>query len=115
MVKAAFVVWQDRIAPLFDTSRQTHIVEVLPDRTLMERSENLQGLAPVTKVMRLVEWDVSTLICGAISRQVQTIAAAHGIHVIPLIAGDLHAVIQAWLNNRLQDPEYKLPGCGPKP
>jgi predicted Fe-Mo cluster-binding NifX family protein len=113
MVKAAFVAWQERIAPLFDTSRQVYIVKILPGRKLVERIETFQDPSPVAKVLCLVEWDVSALICGAISRHVQAIAAANGIQVISYVAGDVHAVIGAWLQGCLDDPAFKLPGCRP--
>ena len=111
-MKAAFATWQGRIAPLFETSRQAHIVTVLPDGMLEERGECFQEQSPVGKILCLVEWEVNTVICGAISRQVQAIAAAHGIHVIPFVAGDLRAVIQAWIDQRIGNAEYAMPGCG---
>ena len=112
MVKAAFVTWQGRIAPLFETSRQAHIVEVLPDGMLEERGECFQAQSPVGKILCLVEWEVDKVICGAISRQVQAIAAAHGIDVIPFVAGDLREVIQAWIDQRIGEAQYAMPGYG---
>lgn len=112
MVKAAFVVWQGLIAPLFDTSRMACIVEVLPERAAAERIEYFQETSPAAKVLRLVEWEVTTLVCGAISRHVQAIAVANGIQVISYVAGDAQAVMRAWLEERIDDAEFKMPGCG---
>jgi predicted Fe-Mo cluster-binding NifX family protein len=111
-VKAAFATWQGRIAPLFDTSRQAWIVECLRGRIVSEQSQSLKDPSPVGKAMCLVEWEVSALICGAISRQLQAMVSAHGIRVIPFVSGDLRQVIQAWLEGRIQDGQYKMPGCG---
>jgi hypothetical protein len=111
-VKAAFATWHDRIAPLFDTSRHAHIVEAVPGRVQVERRECFGDDSPVGKVLCLVEWGVGTLVCGAISRPVQAIAAAHGIQVFPFIAGGLHGVVQAWLDGRIQDARYAMPGHG---
>jgi predicted Fe-Mo cluster-binding NifX family protein len=113
MVNAAFVSWQGRIAPLFDTSRLVHIVQARPCAKPVERIEAFPNPSPISKVLFLVEWGVSSLICGAISRHVQAIAAANGIQVISYIAGDVRAVIGAWHEGRLDDPLFKLPGCRP--
>ncbi|MBR9982646.1 MAG: hypothetical protein KFF50_16565 [Desulfatitalea sp.] len=111
-MKAAFATWNGRIAPLFDTSRQAHIVEVLSERVFKEQRECFQDQTPVGKVLCLVEWGVTTLVCGAISRPLHVIVTAHGIRVISFVAGDLKEVTHAWLEGRIHEKGYAMPGYG---
>jgi len=112
-MKAAFAYWDDRIAPVFDISRQLHLVEAAAGRIVAETGEVLAEDLPVQKALRLVELGVDTLVCGAISRPFQERIAAYGIQVIPFVAGDLNEVIQAWLGGNLERDTFAMPGrCG---
>jgi hypothetical protein len=110
MMKAAFATWHERIAPLFDTSRHAHLLEVLPGCIPIERREYFSGESPVQNVLRLVEWEVDTLVCGAISRPLQAIVMAHGIQIIAFVSGDLREVMDAWLDGHIHDLQYAMPG-----
>ncbi len=109
-MKAAFATWHERIAPLFDTSRHVHLFEFLPGCIPIERRECFTSESPVRNVLCLVEWEVGTLVCGAISRPVQAIVLAHGIQIIPFVAGDLREVLQAWRDGRIHNLQYAMPG-----
>jgi len=111
-MKAAFAYWDDRIAPVFDISRQLHLVEAASGRIVAETGEVLADELPVQKALRLVELGVDTLVCGAISRPFQERIAAYGIQVIPFVAGDLNEVIQAWLGGNLERDTFAMPVCG---
>jgi len=110
-MKAAFTTWNNRIAPVFDVSRVACIVEVESGGIVGERLEAFQNELPAKKILRLVEWEVDTLVCGAISRTMQSILTAQGIRVIPFVAGELHEVIDAWLADRIKNGGFAMPGC----
>lgn len=111
MKKTAFATWDDRIAPVFDIARRIHVVEADSGRIVAETGEVLADDLPVQKVLRLVELGVGTLVCGAISRPFHETVAAHGIRVIPFVAGDLSEVIQAWLGGNFERGTFAMPGC----
>ncbi|MCJ8501633.1 NifB/NifX family molybdenum-iron cluster-binding protein [Desulfatitalea alkaliphila] len=111
-MKAAFAIWNDRIAPLFDTSHHAQVVEVVSGRIICQRRECFEDQTAVGKVFCLVEWGVGTLICGAISRPLQAIVTAHGIQVVAFVAGDLQDVTRAWLEGRVMEAGYAMPGHG---
>ncbi len=96
---------------MFDTANQIHIVEYEPGMIVSEVTEELTGNQPVQRIMRLVDLEVGTLVCGAISRQTQGMVGAYGILTIPFVAGDLKDVINAWLHGNLDRPVYSMPGC----
>ena len=110
-MKAAFSIWDNRIAPVFDVARQIRLVEAESGRILGETLETLEGDIPMPKAHRLAELGAGELVCGAISRPLQAMVAAYGIRVIAFVAGDLREVIEAWLHNRLESDLYAMPGC----
>jgi predicted Fe-Mo cluster-binding NifX family protein len=112
MVKAAFASWNDRIAPVFDVAQWIQLVETETGRIINQNRASVAGETPSQKASRLAELEVGILVCGAISRPMQTVIAAYGIEVIPFIAGDLQEVIQAWLCGKLAGSnQYLMPGC----
>lgn len=112
MMKAAFACWEDRIAPVFDTTRQIDVVEAESGRIIGQTRVQLpeDGL-PVQKALHLSELGVGALVCGAISRPLHAIVAGYGIQVIPFVAGELREVIQAWLRGKLDRDAFAMPGC----
>lgn len=110
-MKTAFAHWDHRIAPVFDTARQVHVVETAAGQIIGEKQEILTEDLTVQKVLQLVELGIDTLVCGAITRPMQGLVTAYGIQVIPFVAGDLREVIQAWLRGHLLRDEFVMPGC----
>jgi predicted Fe-Mo cluster-binding NifX family protein len=111
-MKAAFAVWDDRIAPLFDVARHVHLVEADAGRIVAESETDLPVDVVARKVRRLADLGVGTLICGAISGPVQGVVAAFGIRLVPFVAGDLSEVVKAWLSGDLDGDRFAMPGCG---
>jgi len=112
-MKTAFTYWHkdNRIAPVFDISRQIRVVESDSGRIVGESEELLEDGLAVRKVINLAQLGVATLVCGAISRPLQEMVMSNGIQVIPFVAGDLDQVIQAWLDGKLDNDSFAMPGC----
>jgi len=110
-MKTAFAYWGERISPVFDSSRQIYVVEEDSGRIVGASQEMLPGDVPVQKVNRLVELGIATLVCGAISRQLRGLVEAHGIQVIPFVAGELEEIVRAWRRNGLGGDTFAMPGC----
>ena len=110
-MKAAFSIWDNRIAPVFDVARQVCLVETAPGGVIQKSQEELTGDAPVPKVLRLMELGAGTLVCGAISRPVLEMFSGYGIRVYPFVAGELQTVIDAWLRRALKSDRFAMPGC----
>jgi predicted Fe-Mo cluster-binding NifX family protein len=109
--RAAFAAWENRIAPVFDTTRQVHVIEVESGRITGEDQQELTGCVPVQKPAQLSRLGIGTLVCGAISRRLEEMTEACGIRVIPFVSGDLREVIDAWLTGRLKGDAFAMPGC----
>lgn len=110
-MKIALSVYQERIAPVFDVAGQVLVVDVKPsglgEGVLVQTNET----TPELKILKLVELEVKTLICGAISRPMLWLAKSHGIRVIDFIAGDVKRVMNAYRDHALQGCEFSMPGC----
>ena len=110
-MKTAFAYWENRIAPVFDTARDLLLVESEEERITREERLPLADEPPLARTLRLVELGVETLVCGAISRALQEMLLAYGIRVRGFVAGDLHEVIRAWLEGKMNQEVFAMPGC----
>lgn len=110
-MKVAFSVWDARIAPVFDTARQVHLIEAESGRIAGEGDETLPDGPPFHQVMRLADLGVGTLVCGAISWPLHTMVTAAGIRAIPFVAGTLSEVVEAWLGGTIGREHFVMPGC----
>ena len=111
VMKAAFSVWNQRIAPVFDVSRRVVVVEVQAGEVVDRRDLEFDECDPFFKLERLAELRVQALVCGAISRPLAEVAVHLGMELFPFIAGDLEEVMTAYLKGGLQSPALAMPGC----
>ena len=109
-MRAALAVWNGRISPVFDVSRQILVLDI-EDGNIVAKSEEMLDDDPVRKACTLSRLKVETLLCGAISRPLSGILASYGIRIIPFIAGDSDEVITAYLAGDLPNPKMSMPGC----
>lgn len=109
-MKVAFAIWNDRIAPVFDVARQVHIVAAEAGHIIGETRETIADDVPL-KALGLTELGAGALVCGAISRPLQSIIESYGIRVIPFVSGELREVIRAWLSDTLESGLFAMPGC----
>jgi len=110
----AIPVLRGRVAPVLNWCSRMLIFPALPDES--EGQEFwAPGLGPGERLQLLQEHGVQTLICGALSLDLQNCATELGLKVIPGVAGDIVEVIKAFRQDRLDQPEFWLPGCrGPR-
>ncbi|NLC71371.1 MAG: hypothetical protein GX751_08455 [Desulfuromonadaceae bacterium] len=110
-MKAAFTVWNDRIAPVFDVAGRLYLLEMEAGAVVAERQIGLPRALPMEKALSLQRLGIEELVCGAISRSMEIAITTRGIHVIPFVAGDFRRVVQAWLDGTLQSDRFAMPGC----
>ena len=113
-MRTVLTIWNGRIAPVFDVAGQALLVVSENGATLAEDNLVLPASSAVAKVASLAEARADVLICGAISRPARYAANAYGIEVHSFIAGTVWEVIQAWLEGRLGERAFAMPGCGGK-
>jgi len=110
-MKTAFSIWEQRIAPVLDTARHLSVVESEEKRLVKEHRHTVQGNHPSQFVTWLCTQGVETLVCGAVSRPFQEQLEAAGIQMIPFVTGELQTVIAAYLDGKLEQETFRMPGC----
>jgi predicted Fe-Mo cluster-binding NifX family protein len=110
-MKAALSIWEGRISPVFDVSRQALILTIENGVVTCRQSENIEAHTPAAKIERLLALGIGTLICGAISRPLHHELVARRVKVIPFIAGEIEAVTASFLAGRLPSATLSMPGC----
>ncbi len=110
MAKVAVPVFRSRVAPVFDSCLRVWVIHIEGD-VQTERSElHLFGVSPTERVRALTREGVTTLICGGISDGLHTLLESLGICVVCGIAGQFEDVLAAFMSNRLDNPEFYMPG-----
>ena len=111
-MKIALTVWNGRIAPVFDVSRQ--LLVLTPDDEVAAPGKMVawSGDTPAARLAVLRERGIKVLICGAISQPARLEAESMGIEVNGFIAGDVNEVLAAWRRGELASGSFAMPGCG---
>lgn len=111
-MKAAFAIWNDRIAPVFDVAGRVSLIEAekgeVLARSVHALPEEDQGFARAEWLARM---GVQCLICGAISKRLEDLIASRGIRVIPFVAGDSETILREWLAGGSIRRSFSMPGC----
>ena len=111
MTKAAFSVWDNRIAPVFDVARHMLLVETHGGRIISETRKTIDNDFPLRRALFMADLGIDILICGAISRALAEAIAAYGIRLIPFVTGELGEVKKAWLSGGVNSRRFAMPGC----
>jgi predicted Fe-Mo cluster-binding NifX family protein len=110
MAKVAIPIFRSRVAPVFDYCVRVSVFDIGDDRQI-ERSElYLDTLSPTERVRALIKGDVTTLVCGAMSEDLDKLFQTSGISVIGGIGGPVEEVLEALMSDRLDEPQYRSPG-----
>lgn len=112
-MKIAIPHWQARVSPVCDEARNFLVVDAAGDQEA-RRSEfemTPPGTDLVGRATQLLDWGVKTVICGAISQELETMLLGVGIDVISQVCGNVEDVLQAFWTGRLEQDCFALPGC----
>lgn len=110
VMKVAVPVSRNRISPVFDSAGNLLIVDFDDGRESSRRQVKMENGSPLDRVNRLVDNGVEVLLCGAISRNVTGMVEAVDIRVIPFLTGDVEILLQAFIEGRVSDPKFLMPG-----
>jgi predicted Fe-Mo cluster-binding NifX family protein len=107
----ALSVWQGRVAPVFDVSRELVVLEMTGGRISSSTPHTFTDELMARRERVLARLGVETLICGAISSSLARSLEAAGVRVIPFVAGEVGEVIGAFAAGELPCAELSMPGC----
>lgn len=110
-MKTALTVWDGRVSPVFDVSREAVILTIENGTVAASCSKKIETPTATLKIDRLMELGVETLICGAISEPLQRELTVRGVKVLGFVAGEIEEVVQAFIAGGLPGPSLAMPGC----
>jgi predicted Fe-Mo cluster-binding NifX family protein len=110
-MKAALTVWDGRMSPVFDVSREALILTIENGAVAARSIESIETPTAPLKLDRLMELGVEMLICGAISEPLQHELTTKGVKVIGFVAGEIDDVVESFLSGTLPTPALSMPGC----
>jgi len=111
MVRLAIPDWHGQVSPVFDVASRVLLVDLEGKREVRRKVVPLAGLTPAGRVLQLRTLGVDTLVCGAISRDVEALAGRRGIRVIALVSGPVATVERLVADGRPIPETCLLPGC----
>lgn len=107
-MKVVLTVSENRISPVADSARQLLVVDV-EGRTINGRyTEYLDSESVFYCARRLADLEVKIFICGAISDFFANLVEGYGIRLIPFICGEVDEVLDAYLEDSLQNPRFMM-------
>lgn len=110
-MKVAIPQWQDRVSPVFDSASRLVVVEVARGRERRRSDWPLISCNPVHRAAELQRSGADVLICGAISWPMENAVRSLGIQIVAQVCGQVEEVLKAFLDDRLSDPAFLMPGC----
>lgn len=110
-MKAALTIWEDRISPVFDVSREALIVEIENSKTVSRERFSIPASGAMEKIHWFVDKEVDALICGAISEALFREFQFYRMTVNGFIAGRVDDIIEALLKGVLDEERFLMPGC----
>jgi len=110
-MKVAIPHWQGRVSPVFDVAGNVLVVEVDDGVDQARRDVVFDVEDPQGRAARLTETGANVLVCGAISWPLEMAVSAVGIEVISQTCGDVECVLSAFIDGRLDQDAFLMPGC----
>ena len=112
LMKVLITIWNGRISPVFDVAKEALLINVENGEVVSKSSVSIVYGTCMHKVDFIISEKIDVLICGAVSRRVETELIDKGIFVYSFVSGDIDEVITGFIHNRLAKPGFAMPGCG---
>jgi predicted Fe-Mo cluster-binding NifX family protein len=114
-MKIGLPIWGQRLSPVLDFAHRLLIVEVKGGVITQRRYHLMNPRLPIiSQAAQLSHLKINLLICGSISLDLANLIRPFGIRIIPFVTGEVEKILQAYLNNTLSDPQFRMPGVDPK-
>jgi predicted Fe-Mo cluster-binding NifX family protein len=108
----AIPIHQSRVAPVLDWCSTILLIPENAGKSWHD-AERLSIETNIFELLRLLhDKDVSPIICGALSPRALSYGQHLGLEFIYGISGAIGEVIDAYLAGKLDQPRFRLPGCG---
>lgn len=113
-MKVAIAHWENRISPVFDVSDRLLLVDIENGREINRQDNILTCRGPFERAREVYRLGAHVLLCGAVSRPMETAINITGVRVIGFICGNLDNVLNAYIKGHLADKCFQMPGYDSK-
>jgi len=110
-MRLAIPQWQSRVSPVFDVAGSLLLIDLDHGVETARKGVALGEDTSSERARRMADLGIDTLICGAISRPLELALASAGIEVISQTCGDIEQVLSAYLQGRILQKPFFMPGC----
>ena len=104
-------IFEGCISPVFDVAKNLMLVDVENRQEIARAHVVLEDSNPDLKTRRVIDLGASTLICGAISKPLESCLLSAGVEVIPQTCGGVEDVLHAFVAGALDENIFVAPGC----
>jgi predicted Fe-Mo cluster-binding NifX family protein len=111
-MKIAVTVWNNRIAPVFESAGNCALIELSDGKVTQKELFTLPKDSIREKAEIFRSKEVTILVCGAISGESETMLIQRGVEVFSFIAGEFPDVLDGLKNESLFSRRFSMPGCG---
>ena len=109
-MKVAVSEYQNHVATAFDFANNVIVFTCENGKVVKKEHLILDDQFIPLRGMKLKNFGIDILICGAISNPSAFMLQHKGIEVIGGITGNVETVIQEFLSGNINSPQYWLPG-----
>ncbi|NQT38682.1 MAG: NifB/NifX family molybdenum-iron cluster-binding protein [Planctomycetes bacterium] len=110
-MRTAIPISDGRISPVFDVARRLLLVDIENEHEVRRTEEVLEEPELAARARRVAELGADTLVCGAISRPLESMLLSTGVEVIPQTCGPVEDVLRAFISGQLTEQAFVIPGC----
>ena len=110
IMKVAIPIAEGRISPVFDAAKRLLLVEIEGKCELRRSEEALEQSEFTARARRVADLGAGVLICGAITKPLESMLASEGVKAISRTCGYVDEVIAAFASDRLPQKAFAIPG-----
>ncbi|MBN1772360.1 MAG: NifB/NifX family molybdenum-iron cluster-binding protein [Deltaproteobacteria bacterium] len=107
----AIPVADDRISPVLDVARRFLVVELSGTDERSRREVVVEEAGLVARARRIAGLGCEVLVCGAVSRPLESLLASAGVRVVPNTCGSVDEVLAALRAGGVPEDRFLMPGC----
>ena len=110
-MKIALSVWKGCISTVFDTADQLLVLEIDGKNGWKRTTVRLHPADIAEWANQIKEMQIEVLICGAISRPLETSLTSLGIRVYGFVRGPVEEVFAGYQKGKMDHAVFAMPGC----
>jgi predicted Fe-Mo cluster-binding NifX family protein len=109
-MRIAIPIFRNRISPILDTCTRLMVADCEDAAVTQKKEIVLDFCSQFERFEILRKLNPDAVICCGVSDVFDKMLRSASIRLISGIAGDVDQVVKAFMNDRLGDPRFRLPG-----